>query len=248
VIVHRAILRLASLIVPAHVRQDWLEEWRAELHYIAHNRPSEATAFLSGVVSDAVWLRRNTDFNLKPFDSPASCIFLLAAGAVIAAISALGLPGPRSLLSNIRIPLAYAILFQVGPALLVLPSVARLALDRLQPAAAAHLLLKIALVIPLVFCGALTASWLIVPSGFGHVGMVGYVLAFRWAIEDHRRRCPVCLHRLSMPTTLGNSSRVLLDWYGTELVCTRGHGMLYMSEVPATSWGANQWQGLGNAK
>jgi hypothetical protein len=51
VIVHRSILWLLSLIVPLHSRQDWHDEWRAELYFIARTRPSEALAFLSGALT-----------------------------------------------------------------------------------------------------------------------------------------------------------------------------------------------------
>ena len=241
---HASMIWLASLLVPSRLRSEWKEEWHAELEFIRRTRPSEAIRFARGAFRDAAWLRRNSGFG--PMDSPASCLAVLAGIFAVAAFVAFGFAGPRTLLSRIRIPLAYALLLQIGPAIVVLPSCARIALgDPLRRRAAAHLVLKLGLLVPLVFCTALIASWLIVPSGFGLVCMVGYLLAFRWALDDHRRRCPVCLYHLSMPTPLGNSSRVLLDWYGTELICTRGHGMLYVSEVPYTSWGANRWLGLG---
>ena len=70
-------------------------------------------------------------------------------------------------------------------------------------------------------------------------------LAARWIIADQRNRCPVCLRLLAHPVRIGESSRILLEWHGTELMCDRGHGLLYVPEWPAI-WSARQrWMQLG---
>src|SRR2546422_7504010 len=55
------------------------------------------------------------------------------------------------------------------------------------------LAIKFPLLILIVFCGSLDlasiASTQIQPHGL----LVGYVLAFRWALMDQRKRSPVCL-------------------------------------------------------
>jgi hypothetical protein len=68
---------------------------------------------------------------------------------------------------------------------------------------------------------------------------LGLLFAFRWALRDQRRRCPVCLHHLTNPVSVGHPSRNFLAWHGTELVCSKGHGLLHIPEM-ATSWFSTQ--------
>lgn len=56
-----------------------------------------------------------------------------------------------------------------------------------------------------------------------------------WSIYDQRRRCRVCLRRLGLAAHVGCPGCVLLNWAGTELVCTDGHGMLHVPEM-VSSW------------
>lgn len=53
--------------------------------------------------------------------------------------------------------------------------------------------------------------------------------AILWSISDQRRRCHVCLRRMTMPVSVGSWSSVL-DPAATELVCRSGHGSLCLSE------------------
>jgi len=65
--------------------------------------------------------------------------------------------------------------------------------------------------------------------------------AIWWSFADQRRRCPVCLQRLSMPVTMGSWASVL-DPATTELVCDFGHGALC---VPDSTEGApDRWTNL----
>ena len=61
------------------------------------------------------------------------------------------------------------------------------------------LAIKFPLLILIVFCGSLDlasiASTQIQPHGL----LVGYVLAFRWALMDQRKRSPVCLRDCRIP-------------------------------------------------
>ena len=66
-----------------------------------------------------------------------------------------------------------------------------------------------------------------------------YLFAFRWALIDQRQRCPVCLRWLSHPTRIGAPSQTFLDWYGTELMCAQGHGLLYVPEIPRAATALN---------
>jgi hypothetical protein len=70
------------------------------------------------------------------------------------------------------------------------------------------------------------STWLFLMTSMG-------VLA--WSILDQRRRCRVCLRGLGMAAHVGCPGSLLLNWAGTELVCTEGHGMLHVPEM-AASW------------
>ena len=70
------------------------------------------------------------------------------------------------------------------------------------------------------------------------------LLGFRWCICDQRRRCPVCLNRLTHPASVGEASKNFLSWNGTELVCESGHGLMHVP-AHATSWFQTQrWLSL----
>ena len=73
------------------------------------------------------------------------------------------------------------------------------------------------------------------------------LFGLRWALRDQRRRCPVCLGLLGNPAFVGNSAHIFLAWSGTESICRKGHGLLYVPEV-FTSWFHTQrWQYLDSS-
>jgi hypothetical protein len=104
------------------------------------------------------------------------------------------------------------------------------------------LTIKIALLVLIVWCGgiALTPVFPPVPT----VIVPGLILGFRWALTDQRQRCPVCLRLLANPTPIGDPSQAFLGWYGTELICTHGHGLLYVPEIRTSWFGTQRWQYL----
>jgi hypothetical protein len=113
--------------------------------------------------------------------------------------------------------------------------------------AALFLAAKTLLVLPAIAFGSLDlASFggLVAPL-YLDLTMFGSFLAARWIIADQRNRCPVCLRLLARPVRIGESSRILLEWHGTELMCDRGHGLLYVPEWPAIWSGRNRWLDLG---
>jgi MacB-like periplasmic core domain len=65
------------------------------------------------------------------------------------------------------------------------------------------------------------------------------VFGLRWILRDQRRRCPVCLRKLTHPARVGQPSRNFLAWNGIELICIGGHGLLHVPEIP-TSWFSTQ--------
>jgi hypothetical protein len=72
----------------------------------------------------------------------------------------------------------------------------------------------------------------------------GSVVAFRWILTDQRQRCPVCLRLLSDPVTCGEASHTFLGWYGTELTCGRGHGVMQMPAISSSGFREQRWVDL----
>jgi hypothetical protein len=248
---HVALLRNAALLVPAAERGEWLAEWQAELCYVSH----DATAFCLGSFRDALWLRRNSFSVRRMFslDSPLRCALLLAGLATLAVILATpsrglwlpswSLPGTEQfvegLLQMYLLPLL--ILLTLNPLTLGEYPANRYApplMIRLRRWV--FLAVKIALLvpIPLFVCMALVP---IFPPA-ASILFFGLIFGLRWALADQKQRCPVCLHLLTHPVRIGSPAQSILGWYGTELVCTRGHGLLYVPAAP-TSWCSRQrWQ------
>jgi hypothetical protein len=51
---------------------------------------------------------------------------------------------------------------------------------------------------------------------------------------------------LTNPTSIGEPSRTLLEWYGTELICGRGHGLLHVPEI-RNSYSEQRWLHLDSS-
>ena len=130
----------------------------------------------------------------------------------------------------------------------ILPAVTRFSLGRYPPSPRrwAFLGAKIIVMIPIILFGSVDVLSLIAPMLQPHAVLVGTVIGFRWILMDQRRRCPVCLRVLTHPTPIGEPSRTLLEWYGTELVCTRGHGLLHVPEI-RTSYTEQRWLRLDSS-
>jgi hypothetical protein len=145
--------------------------------------------------------------------------------------------------------LLVALLLMMGVSAMVLPAVTSLSLGEYP---ANHfrrwvfLAAKFALVLPIVLFGTLDVFSLIAIHLQPHALFVGSVIGFRWVLIDQRRRCPVCLRVLTNPTPIGEPSRTLLEWYGTELVCTRGHGLLHVPEI-RNSYSEQRWLRLDSS-
>jgi hypothetical protein len=241
-------LRVASLLAPGDQRAEWMEEWRSELWYV----PScEATRFCLGAFRDAFWLRRNNASSWKwtgiHLESPVCCLALLAILSAMSISIAVHLPAaaPTGDLLDAGMGLLLLSCLFLSSTLVIwrtpanrhpMPWAGRLRLG-------AFLVLKILLLEPLILAGFMVQIAL---GRFG--GLIGlgfnaaFILALRWAIVDQRRRCPVCLRLLSNPVVIGTSSRTFLEWYGIELICSRGHGLLQTSEI-SSSYSGRWWLG-----
>ncbi len=107
---------------------------------------------------------------------------------------------------------------------------------------------KIGLVLPAIYLGSMDLAFAIRWSGANTAEYIQLVtsfcatlFAFRWALRDQRQRCPVCLRRLTCPVRVGQPSRNFLSWSGTELMCSGGHGLLHVPELPTSWFGAPRW-------
>lgn len=68
-----------------------------------------------------------------------------------------------------------------------------------------------------------------------------------WAIHDQQKRCRVCLRRLGTPIQIGAPGYVLLNWSGTEMVCSEGHGVLYLPDSEANWLERDRWDNLDDS-
>ena len=69
-----------------------------------------------------------------------------------------------------------------------------------------------------------------------------YVGAVWQSLRDQRRRCPVCLNRLSVPVSIGSWSSPLMNPASTELLCLEGHGTLFIPETQSSDREPERWQ------
>lgn len=250
-----AILRAVSLLVPCDKRPEWLAERRSELWYVrATCRPREVRVFSLGMFPDALWLRRNSPplnvrklFNLQ---SPLRCVIVLAVLASVSFLFALHMVGVHGVESLIREHRMLPHLLMILYALLVLLLTTSLDFGEFPPQGHRSswsgkrwmlFATKIAFLISTVFCGGLTLIAIGATPIIGPVLLLSYVLVFRWALADQRRRCPVCLRVLINPVRIGQSSQTLLAWYGTELTCLKGHGVLHVPEIPSSCYRTQRW-------
>jgi uncharacterized membrane protein HdeD (DUF308 family) len=244
--IHLAILRSAACLVPGEQRAEWLAEWSAELWHVRHRGGRRTTGFCLGSFRDALWLRRNRPPNDQPWlrlESPVQCLGFLGLVAAVCALFGLRFHPPTSSLP----PIGQSFLLMLWIAAMSLPALLATTSLRLGEYPVnrygwrwVFFAGKIALVLPLVFFGAL-ALWPIVGPMFVHCMLAGYAIAFRWALIDQRRRCPECLRLLAYPAPVGRPSHTFLDWYGTEFACPKGHGLLHVPEIPTVSFRTQRW-------
>jgi len=252
---HLAIVRTAALLVPSLLRAEWLAEWHAELWFVwQSDRKCNVTAYCLGAFRDALWMRRHGPLGsrahyifhldvpacpvlfaqfphpphgLVHVDSPAQCLTFLGVLGAVATLLSLLLPIPF-------IHDVYRVCFLGG-----LLTLAAILIARLRPWT--FLAARIFLLLPILVFGTLDLIAIGGPPLLRVAIPWGWFLAIRWLVQDHRRRCPVCLRLLSNPVRIGGSSRILLEWHGTELICLQGHGVLHVPERPAIWFSKQRW-------
>lgn len=221
------------------------------------------TAFCLGSFKDALWLRRNTPRSeervMLRLNSPVQCIAFLAALSALSMIITLLLwLGNRDSASSpdfyYQTHVAFLFVF-IFPCC-VLPAITSLSLGEFPPHSRLGVLDgrlqrwiflfgKVALILLMVYCGVviLACNGLsFIPPPLQITGLLwGYAFALRWALNDQRRRCPVCLRLLTQPVWVGERSRYFLELNCTGSMCPEGHGLLYVPESPTTWFGTQRW-------
>ena len=262
-----AILWTGSRIVRERDRAEWRAEWQTELWYAMHaDGGRHLTSLCLGSICDALWNRRNAgiarDYRSvliiaqptgfpeppaiqcpHPLESPFGCLALLVALALIA-VSA-DVSGPESPLSGgklLLVMLPMCAIFWLVAALTSGAAIGEYAPGRNFIRRWCFYIAKVALLLVIVTFGAsgLTSSPVRI-----NIAALGAFLAIRWSLMDQRRRCPTCLRFLDKPVRMGTSSRILLEWNGTELLCVRGHGVMHIPESPAIWFSKPRWMSLG---
>jgi MacB-like periplasmic core domain len=70
------------------------------------------------------------------------------------------------------------------------------------------------------------------------------IAALSWSVRDQQKRCRACLRRLELPVEIGRTGSVLLNWAGTEMVCSQGHGVLYLPDSSANLLERDRWNSM----
>jgi hypothetical protein len=252
---HLAMMRTASLLVPSLLRAEWLAEWHAELWSVwQSDEERNVTAYCMGAFRDALWLRHN-----GPLGSRAHIIFHLDVPACPVmfehfphppyglvhvespgqCLAFLGVLGTLSILLSLVLPIPFFHDIFKGYFLAGILLLGAALMARLRPWT--FLAARIFLLLPILVFGTLDLVAIGGPVLLRLTIPWGWFLAIRWLVQDQRRRCPVCSRLLSNPVRIGGSSRILLEWHGTELVCLQGHGVLHVPERPAIWFSRRRW-------
>jgi len=261
-------LPLAGSLVPGPQRLDWTKEWQAELWQLRHGQRRACQRSLAGIaslayglVADAAWLRLDWARD-SARGSAASCLFTLFAYCLLCAAVELEIAG--SLGAFLRVMMAH--LFGSFVVVAVPAVVAAVGTYPLRPLRCDRqhaglkrvlsartrwnlfLVAKVGLTLALGFLISVVAT---VPARMAVgryadwveliVSSLVVTIGLRWALLNQEQRCQKCLRMLSEPTRVGAPSRNFLEWSGTELVCTEGHGLLHVAEMPGSWCWYDRW-------
>jgi hypothetical protein len=254
------VIRAASLLAPCDQRAELVREWRSELWYIPRRR---AMLFSLGAFRDALWLRRNNLSSVTRtkihLESPFSCLAFLSTLAALSTFVAVRLLAPvlepswplttRNLTGACIGMLLFSCLFLPGTLAVWRPPASRGPMPwRSGLRRGIFLALKIALVQPMMLCGSILQILMGQLGAFSILAFYAvFILGLRWVITDQQQRCPVCLRLLTAPIRIGSPSRTFLEWYGAESTCSRGHGLLHISENASSFSPKPQWLTLDNS-
>jgi len=242
-------------------RAAWHKHFADDPHLIGHRiQLNGQSSFVSGILSESQWtLSSNLDGWLVEDETAISSLPADAQGFALARLSgtpptvnaASGRLSFVALPDHGRWPVFRFLLFEFCFGCLLLPITTSLLslgdYPRAMPARWLFLGAKTILVFLIVLLSVLDLASLwgsIEPGIFGLTAFAA-LFAMRWVIRDQQRRCPVCLRLLANPVRIGQSSHILLEWHGTELICLRGHGLLHIPERPTIWFTRQRWMDLG---
>lgn len=256
----RWLLRAASWLVPASLRPAWRERWDASLRswWVLVQRGEWISGgpglFPNGreALVDAVWLRFTPERMRNVLEAPSSVLVALGTTAAVLAVLSRGFSYTRYLIANmlagraanhdslvahsvaLGFALFTAVAFTVNLRLPVHARTWRCVAFFGTTAVATGLLVTL---------GWIEGSSAIRSSFAGNgprilfggllptlVYFAALPLAIGWSIADQHLRCPVCLHRLILPVSIGYWSS-MIEPPATELMCRNGHGALCVPET-----------------
>ena len=254
----------AACLVPRPKRLEWTREWRAELWQLRHRRRrakvglgelSERLSLAYGLLADALWLQVDWVRETARGSASACLLRLLFSCLVCAAMEWMVVGSWLSFGRVLRSHFVAGYVFVAVPAVFV--AVATYPLrplrcdrrdiraDGSRPARArwnVFLWAKVTLTLTLGFLASIVATVPLRATIGSRADWVELLLwavvvttGLRWALLNQEQRCQRCLRTLCEPTRIGPPSRNFLDWNGTELVCSNGHGLLQVPEMPG-SW------------
>ncbi len=253
----RKLLRFVCRLVPFSQREEWMRSWAAELWCCHHaHRGVRTRTLFFGILQDALWLR-GEQVRRAVSGTADLCLLALLVLVGVSLLPALshtgswaGLgfwlmrQGPRfscesvliAFVSHATAPFQVesvatrkqvwlkARLFHWGKTFLVLVLAFNLAADLSYP---------FRTLVPLT-------SEFLQSMSFALFALLG----LRWSLQDDVARCRQCLRTLAAPERVGRPSHNFLEWNGTELLCSHGHGLLSVPELE-TSWcRASAWVAL----
>jgi hypothetical protein len=261
-------LLVAGSLVPRARRMDWAKEWQAELWLLRHGKRrasqrnlGEIWSLAYGLVADAAWLRLDWVRD-SARGSAAACLVTLSAYCLLCAAMELELAGSwHVFVQTLTVHFFGGFVFVAVPAMVAAMGtypLRPLKCDRqhagskglLSARARWNLFLvaKVGLTLALGFLISLVAA---VPARMVvgrysdwvelFVSSLLVTIGLRWALLNQEQRCQKCLRMLSEPTRVGAPSRNFLEWSGTELVCTEGHGRLHVPEMQGSWCWYDRW-------
>jgi len=245
----RTLLRYGQRLVPESNRVEWLRHWHAEFCHSRSRGPACGRHSLAlGLLLDAAWLRKES-WRRNLSGSAPLCLTLLALLLSIAALPVLILAGNLKAFATTIESSVPSFVFGSLPIMIVGLITARISVEvrtlplRGQIKACIFHTCKIALVVPLTFLLSVDIFAPLHPfTSFPAFLLQSFLfallalIAFHWAALDCNLRCKHCLRSLAEPVRVGLPSHNFLEWNGSELLCTRGHGVLSIPEIESSSF------------
>ena len=264
------LLPLASRLVPAGKRSDWVKEWQAEFWQLQHGdrrvrsergEIHEALSLAYGLCVDAACLRVDWAREIAR-GSAYTCLWVLVGYCLLCAGTERVAAGSWWLFLHVLTTHFFGEFVLVAlPAIFAAVAtypLRPLRCNRQHPGSKGWLSTRakwnLFLIVKVVLTLALGFLATLVAVGPAHMVLGKYsdwfellmyavvvTVGLRWALLNQEQRCQKCLRMLSQPTRVGYASRNFLEWNGTELACADGHGLLHVPEMQGSWCWYDQW-------